>query len=361
MFRNLHVIILFLGVLSFGLFFPSRVTAEGSNSVYISEVFYSRSSYSSFDKWIELYNPTNNSVNLQGHSLIIGKSNYTVPLSGVIAPGDYFIIQNSREGEVHMLENLGVAIDQYSGRVYWLSNKTTEDTHITLSLQINGVSTQTINYGKTRTNELLALDSTSLECSISNCFPSTYNWKGYFASPKIPLHLKESPVAEPILLPAVQKSPVSQEVVSEYVSNTPVEIPLPITAPTLSASTVNQINSISIPQTAVESNLVLSPIPTPVLDTQSITSPIRTIENIPKLQPTTFSRSIISISVPSIEYQELEYVSSNNFDASLSYSLEEFKLLLSIILASAWLKHEFSKQEVLLTNFATVLRLSTYV
>ena len=125
---------------------PLPSFAQEGESLYISEVYYSQSPYSSRDKWVEIHNPTSTSISLEPYSLAIGKSSFNLPLSGIVEPGGYYVVQDSWGNEQHMLETYGVPIDLYSGRVHWLSNKSTEEMHVSLQLLLNSIPVQNIFY-----------------------------------------------------------------------------------------------------------------------------------------------------------------------------------------------------------------------
>ena len=67
------------------------VTAQ---ALVLSEVYYDAPGADDGLEWVELYNPSDFSINLSGYSLRNGGSSYsnTVLLSGAVGAGDYFLI-----------------------------------------------------------------------------------------------------------------------------------------------------------------------------------------------------------------------------------------------------------------------------
>lgn len=72
------------------------------------------------DEWIELYNPSINSINLDGWKLnLIDSSNASQALQGFIAPQDYVIILNpngsqSNDGRIELVDSVGNLVDAVS-------------------------------------------------------------------------------------------------------------------------------------------------------------------------------------------------------------------------------------------------------
>jgi len=61
-------------------------------SVIINEVAWGGTIAASTDEWFELYNPGAAAINLNGWSLTSEDGNPSIPLSGTILPGDYFVV-----------------------------------------------------------------------------------------------------------------------------------------------------------------------------------------------------------------------------------------------------------------------------
>jgi len=70
----------------------STPTAAASLSLLINEVAWAGTVASSSDEWFELYNPGATNINLNGWSLTADDGNPSIPLSGTILAGDYFVV-----------------------------------------------------------------------------------------------------------------------------------------------------------------------------------------------------------------------------------------------------------------------------
>ncbi len=66
-------------------------------SIIINEVAWGGTKASATDEWFELYNNENFDVDLSGMSFVLGNDELVVPLSGIIAPSDYFLVESSEE------------------------------------------------------------------------------------------------------------------------------------------------------------------------------------------------------------------------------------------------------------------------
>ena len=77
------------------MFFSSSAFAQNTN-VIINEIMYSPSTEfgGTYNEWVELYNPTNESVNITGWNLTVLPAGTSMILSGTIPAGGYFIIDN---------------------------------------------------------------------------------------------------------------------------------------------------------------------------------------------------------------------------------------------------------------------------
>jgi hypothetical protein len=74
--------------------------------VVVSEIAWMGTSGSTSDEWIELYNNTVATITLSGWSLVAGDGSPTIPLSGAIPPGGYFLLERTDDGTLP-----GVAAD----------------------------------------------------------------------------------------------------------------------------------------------------------------------------------------------------------------------------------------------------------
>jgi hypothetical protein len=90
------LIFLFLAALWLSGFFFTQTCLAGEG-VVISEVAWSGSSESSYDEWLELYNQTNNDVDLSGWTLESRDASPKISLSGLIAGGKYFLLERTND------------------------------------------------------------------------------------------------------------------------------------------------------------------------------------------------------------------------------------------------------------------------
>lgn len=104
--RNKNFGLVFLGALIGSLFMIS-VSTQAASSVVISEVAWMGTDVSSANEWIELYNPTDAVLSLEGWTLVSstdGKPNLS--LTGSIAPKSFYLIERTNDDTV-----LGVKAD----------------------------------------------------------------------------------------------------------------------------------------------------------------------------------------------------------------------------------------------------------
>ena len=90
--------------------YPFGTTYEVVDQLKINELLAGNSTinsdgYGEFDDWIELYNPTNQIVNLSGLFLIEGADQWQFPdTMSIIQPGDFLLIwcdDNETQGPLH--------------------------------------------------------------------------------------------------------------------------------------------------------------------------------------------------------------------------------------------------------------------
>ncbi|GAB4542555.1 MAG: hypothetical protein Kow0063_34680 [Anaerolineae bacterium] len=83
---------------------PFDLGAQGPpanpGDVIINEIAWGGSAASSADEWIELYNTTSQAVDLTGWSLISLDGTPAISLTGVILPGDYFLLERTGDNSV---------------------------------------------------------------------------------------------------------------------------------------------------------------------------------------------------------------------------------------------------------------------
>ena len=63
--------------------------------VIINEIAWAGTAGSTFDEWIELYNPTGSDIDLTGWTLIAGSGTPNIPLSGTIFSNSYFLLERT--------------------------------------------------------------------------------------------------------------------------------------------------------------------------------------------------------------------------------------------------------------------------
>jgi len=96
---NLKIILLVLSVLSFFPFNP--IWAATSLDVVINEVAWMGTAANSADEWIELYNNTNQDINLEGWGLYeAGGETLIEPLTGVIKAKSYYLIERTDDATI---------------------------------------------------------------------------------------------------------------------------------------------------------------------------------------------------------------------------------------------------------------------
>lgn len=97
--------------LTFLLFFISLPTQANTDNIIINEIAWMGTVTSSNDEWIELYNPTDNDINIDGWTLTWDGGN--INLSGQINAKEYFLLERTDDDSVPE-----VAADQiYTGRL----------------------------------------------------------------------------------------------------------------------------------------------------------------------------------------------------------------------------------------------------
>ena len=73
-------------------------SAGGLNHIIISEVYYDTVGTDSKEEWVELYNPTNSSVDLSGWTLSDNSKSFSLPIGTVIGAGTYLVIARNAAG-----------------------------------------------------------------------------------------------------------------------------------------------------------------------------------------------------------------------------------------------------------------------
>ncbi len=86
--------------LIFSLFFPVNFLVAESQVVIINEIAWMGTINSTNDEWIELYNTTNEEINLEGWVLVAQDGTPEINLTGVIAAGGYFLLERTDDTSV---------------------------------------------------------------------------------------------------------------------------------------------------------------------------------------------------------------------------------------------------------------------
>ena len=92
------IVIIFLCLFSLAMCHNiAKTSASTAGGIFISELMWNGSSSSSVDEWVELYNTTDETVDLTEYSLFDKQKNQTMLIipSGQIASGGYFLISNN--------------------------------------------------------------------------------------------------------------------------------------------------------------------------------------------------------------------------------------------------------------------------
>lgn len=111
--KSITALFLFTSVCS--VHSPHHSTAEAAvgavEGPVISEVAWMGTTIDANDEWIELYNPTDQTIQLNGWTIKATDGTPTIPLTGSIAPGDTYLLERTDDSTVP-----GIAADQvYTG------------------------------------------------------------------------------------------------------------------------------------------------------------------------------------------------------------------------------------------------------
>ncbi|NOY57950.1 MAG: hypothetical protein GXO75_03320, partial [Calditrichaeota bacterium] len=91
-----HYIILFLFIV---LTFLQSIAANPGD-VVINEIAWGGTAASSYDEWIELYNPTSSSIDITNWQISAADGTPVIPLSGVIPAKGFFLLERSDDNTV---------------------------------------------------------------------------------------------------------------------------------------------------------------------------------------------------------------------------------------------------------------------
>ncbi|NJK71546.1 MAG: lamin tail domain-containing protein [Thermales bacterium] len=190
------------------IFFPINTYAEGD--LYISEVGFMGSSFGGgHDKWVEIFNPTQNTIDLSEYSLIVGKDSQEIEIKGSIQSNEASIISTNRKSTDSIFNYTSRTNQIVSWNPMSFLSNTTTDKHITLRLQKNDYSISNIIFdGIFVENSLnhFANNKGSIECDAGGyCWNSNHLfWEGNYGTPGlVPYHIVQKleeivPVAEVI-------------------------------------------------------------------------------------------------------------------------------------------------------------------
>jgi len=89
----------------FFLFWPSFLLATEPLEVLINEIAWMGNENSITDEWIELFNTTNHSINLEGWRIQAGDGSPNISLGGQILADSYFLLERTDESTVPAVES----------------------------------------------------------------------------------------------------------------------------------------------------------------------------------------------------------------------------------------------------------------
>lgn len=200
-----------IGVWLLLCFFPfSGRAAEGSLPVVFSEIAWMGTAVSANDEWIELFNSGDTPVDFSGWKIQDGDGGLSVSLSGVVAPGGYFLLERTDDESV-----AGIPADKvYTGA---LSN-----TGETLSLfDAGGALIESIDswHGGDNTTKFTMQRAADGWCTaaptpraVNGCNVLSAPPADSTVEPEPPAPEPENPPAETPLEPSIPTEPTAEEV-----------------------------------------------------------------------------------------------------------------------------------------------------
>jgi hypothetical protein len=308
--------------------FFSNLHVYGANSVYISEINYNGSSVSGGDKWVEIYNASNNSVDITGWKINMPNSSKSgiVALSGSIPANSPFVVgvKNAK------FSNLFSTSDISNYNITNISNTQAGEVNY-INIQLINASGSIISQVKKDDDYVRSLGISnkggikhSLECDAQSlCSLSTKLYGGTgldFGTPGVPIipviSVETTPIKAidsvqiqtQVIPPTISEPVYISEVVSEPNPNT-----VKISEPNLNTSPV--LNPIPLPQLNLQTNTVKVPDVEPALFTvpeiSLKTAPRTSLPDlkIPEIKLQTFSSKIQSTSYKSAFYPEVQLFS----------------------------------------------------
>ena len=89
-----------LFVILFLILIPSSTTAANPLDVVVNEITWMGTTNSANDEWLELYNNTDNSINLDGWQLIAQDGTPKITLSGIIPVNSFYLLERTNDDTV---------------------------------------------------------------------------------------------------------------------------------------------------------------------------------------------------------------------------------------------------------------------
>ncbi|GKX27523.1 hypothetical protein SH1V18_00030 [Vallitalea longa] len=97
--KSIKVLFMLIFISSFLFFYTSNYAASNKELV-INEICWMGTTTSAYDEWIELYNNTNNDINLNGWTLISTDGTPSINLSGIVPAKSYYLLERTDDTSV---------------------------------------------------------------------------------------------------------------------------------------------------------------------------------------------------------------------------------------------------------------------
>lgn len=307
----------------------------GANSVYISEINYNGSSVSGGDKWIELYNSTNNPINLVNWKLNMPNSSKsgTVALTGIIPANFPFVIgvKNTKFTNLYSASNL----TNYN--ITNISNTQTNEINY-INVQLINETGSIVSQIQKNDNYIRALGVSSkggikhsLECdeeAICSLSNEAYSGSSLdFGTPGIPIRplVKQEPTPVKIIEPAQTQTQVNSE---------PLSLETNAISALYPAIQENQ-SIVNVPET----NIVISPNVSPILVSQTFSKnvAINLIDSVSFTIPSMSFKPVENLVINKVSIPEVKFQSFSTKSSPALYRSTispEFQLLLLAVLIS---------------------------
>ncbi len=227
--------ILLLGAVFFTSVNSGVFVDASKNDLFISEVgFMGSSTGGGHDKWVEIFNPTLDTVDLNKYKLISGTQGLPVDLFGTLNSGSSLIVSTTRNGTDTIFNYTGNVTQQASWNPMSFLSRNSGTKHITISLTKNGNAISNINYGNGFINSIVSNygeSKGSIECNeFGNCwaassifYPGNYGTPGYVSYVTVvqPAQIEPAPVIAETPAPSpIQTSPTIQSPVLSPIAET---------------------------------------------------------------------------------------------------------------------------------------------